>query len=75
MFLYYLEKLVGGTEEFLPYVRDYVKTYRGKSLDTEDWKRHFLQYWQTHNKDIYQLIMDKVDFEVFDEHFVTYCQY
>ncbi|KAG8961519.1 hypothetical protein FRC03_005284 [Tulasnella sp. 419] len=45
-FLLYLERLLGGLDVFLPYVRDYVKTFRGKSLRTSQWKNHLYRYFE-----------------------------
>jgi len=44
-FLLYLERLLGGLDVFLPYVRDYVRTFRGKSIRTDQWKAHLYSYW------------------------------
>ncbi|KAF8329109.1 leukotriene-A4 hydrolase [Cantharellus anzutake] len=44
-FLLYLERLLGGLDVFLPYARDYVRMYRGKSIRTDQWKEHLYQYW------------------------------
>ncbi|KNZ48379.1 hypothetical protein VP01_570g6 [Puccinia sorghi] len=44
-FLLYLEGVVGGLEVFLPYASDYVKTFKGKSLDTTMWKDHLFNYF------------------------------
>ncbi|KAG8936626.1 hypothetical protein FRC02_000619 [Tulasnella sp. 418] len=45
-FLLYLERLLGGLDVFLPYVKDYVKTFRGKSLRTSQWKNHLYRYFE-----------------------------
>jgi len=33
---------------FLPYVKDYVETFMGKSITTAQWKEHLYGYWQIH---------------------------
>ncbi|CDO71730.1 hypothetical protein BN946_scf184920.g14 [Trametes cinnabarina] len=39
-FLLHLERVLGGLDAFLPYVREYVAAFSGRSITTEDWKRH-----------------------------------
>ena len=38
--------MLGGLDEFLPYVRDYVSTYMGKSITTEQWKEHLYSFYR-----------------------------
>lgn len=40
-----VERLLGGLDIFLPYARDYVKTFRGTSLRTPEWKTHLYEYF------------------------------
>ena len=40
-----IERTLGGLEIFLPYVRDYVNTFSGKSITTWEWKDHLYAYW------------------------------
>ncbi|KAI9437024.1 leukotriene-A4 hydrolase [Lactarius indigo] len=47
-FLLYLEKTLGGLDVFLPYIRDYVSTFQGKSITTWDWKTHLYAYFKNH---------------------------
>ncbi|KAI0825316.1 peptidase family M1-domain-containing protein [Trametes gibbosa] len=47
-FILHLERMLGGLDEFLPYVYDYVSTFMGKSITTEDWKAHLYAYWEKH---------------------------
>jgi leukotriene-A4 hydrolase len=47
-FLLYLEKTLGGLDVFLPYIRDYVATFQGKSITTWDWKAHLYAYFESH---------------------------
>lgn len=44
-FLYYLEQTVGGLEVFLPYMKDYVKTFEGYAITTEQWRAHLFHYF------------------------------
>jgi len=47
-FLLYLEQTLGGLDVFLPYIRDYVATFQGKSITTWDWKAHLYTYFERH---------------------------
>ncbi|KAI0063061.1 zincin [Artomyces pyxidatus] len=47
-FLLYLERTLGGLDVFLPYIRDYVNTFMGKSITTWDWKAHLFAYYEKH---------------------------
>ncbi|KAJ7352538.1 peptidase family M1-domain-containing protein [Mycena albidolilacea] len=42
----HLERTLGGLDVFLPYVKDYVNTYIGKSITTEQWKSHLYAYYE-----------------------------
>ena len=37
---------MGGLEVFGPYVQDYVKTFAGLSISTDDWKAHLYRYFE-----------------------------
>ncbi|KAF5356193.1 hypothetical protein D9756_004300 [Leucocoprinus leucothites] len=41
------ERTLGGLDVFLPYVKDYVSTFNGKSIRTEDWKEHLYGYFRS----------------------------
>ncbi|EFP83266.1 uncharacterized protein PGTG_09219 [Puccinia graminis f. sp. tritici CRL 75-36-700-3] len=60
-FLLYLEGVVGGLGIFLPYASDYVKTFKGKSLDTVMWKEHLFNYFDNQPEVISKL--ETVDWE------------
>jgi len=45
---YFPEQTLGGLEIFLPYVKDYVETFIGKSITTAQWKEHLYGYWGKH---------------------------
>lgn len=36
---------------FLPYVKDYVNTFIGKSITTEQWKSHLYSYFEKNGHD------------------------
>ncbi|KAJ6577284.1 hypothetical protein B0H19DRAFT_1252651 [Mycena capillaripes] len=42
----HLERTLGGLDVFLPYVKDYVNTFIGKSITTEQWKSHLYAYYE-----------------------------
>ncbi|WVQ82071.1 leukotriene A-4 hydrolase/aminopeptidase [Cryptococcus sp. DSM 104549] len=44
-FLYFLELTVGGLDAFLPYMKDYVRTFEGTSITTEQWREHLFHYF------------------------------
>ncbi|KAG8712903.1 hypothetical protein FRC08_013953 [Ceratobasidium sp. 394] len=49
-FLLYLERKLGGLDVFLPYARDYVHTFRGRSIRTDEWKAHLFSYFEKHGE-------------------------
>uniref|UniRef100_A0A1I7YVP7 Leuk-A4-hydro_C domain-containing protein n=1 Tax=Steinernema glaseri TaxID=37863 RepID=A0A1I7YVP7_9BILA len=58
VFLFFLEKMF-GVEEFYKYLRDYLKTFSRKSINSQQWKDHFVTFFQ-HKKEI----LDKIDFDL-----------
>lgn len=44
-FLLHLERTVGGLEHFIPYMKDYVKTFTNKSITTEQWRDHLFDWF------------------------------
>ena len=60
----FLERKLGGPDIFLPYVRDYVSTYMGKSITTTQWKDHLYAYWTKHGGEEKVKILDSVDWDV-----------
>jgi leukotriene-A4 hydrolase len=46
-----LERTLGGLDVFLPYVKDYVRTFMGKSITTEQWKEHLFAYYTQFGQD------------------------
>ncbi|KAF7978977.1 hypothetical protein HWV62_44229 [Athelia sp. TMB] len=45
-FLLHIERVLGGLDVFLPYVREYVTIYTGKSITTDEWKAHLYRYFE-----------------------------
>lgn len=63
-FLLHLERTVGGLDVFLPYVQDYVKTYRNCSITTDTWKAHLMEYFKQHHSGEVFEKLKAVDFDV-----------
>lgn len=40
------ERTIGGLDVFLPYVNDYVNTFTGKSITTQQWKDHLYAFFE-----------------------------
>ena len=57
------ERTVGGLDVFLPYIRDYVETFSGKSITTQQWKEHLYAYFQKHNEEKISAL-DSVNWDV-----------
>ncbi|KAJ9599849.1 hypothetical protein L9F63_009889 [Diploptera punctata] len=49
-FLYYLEELAGGPEVFDPFLKAYIKKYKHKSIDTDDFKAFLYEYFPNNSK-------------------------
>lgn len=63
-FLLHLERTVGGLDHFLPYMKDYVKTFNGKSITTEQWRTHLFHFFENQsNGQEYLRALGKVDFD------------
>ncbi|KEP52053.1 leukotriene-A4 hydrolase [Rhizoctonia solani 123E] len=62
-FLLYLERLLGGLDVFLPYARDYVNTFRGRSIRTEEWKAHLFDYFEKHGGEDKLKLLNSVDWQ------------
>jgi len=59
-----LERTVGGLDVFLPYIRDYVGTFSGKSIATQQWKDHLYEYFQRHGGEEKIKALDSIDWNV-----------
>ncbi|KAG8745452.1 hypothetical protein FRC10_007995 [Ceratobasidium sp. 414] len=62
-FLLYLERKLGGLDAFLPYARDYVHTFRGRSIRTEEWKAHLFSYFEKHGGEEKLKVLNSVDWQ------------
>ncbi|KIM39154.1 hypothetical protein M413DRAFT_447486 [Hebeloma cylindrosporum] len=62
-FILHLERTLGGLEVFLPYVKDYVETFIGKSITTAQWKAHLYSYWEKHGGPEKIEALDSVDWD------------
>ncbi|KAF7320841.1 Leuk-A4-hydro-C domain-containing protein [Mycena chlorophos] len=52
----HIERTIGGLDVFLPYVKDYVNTFIGKAVTTEQWKEHLYGYYQKNAPDVVKLL-------------------
>jgi len=59
-FILHLERILGGLDVFLPYIKDYVGTFIGKSITTEQWQSHLYSYFEKNASDKIK-ILDNVD--------------
>ncbi|KAJ7909530.1 peptidase family M1-domain-containing protein [Mycena leptocephala] len=57
----HLEQTLGGLDVFLPYVKDYVNTFIGTSITTEQWKAHLYQYYTKNGGPEKIKLLDSVD--------------
>ncbi|RDB24666.1 Leukotriene A-4 hydrolase [Hypsizygus marmoreus] len=62
-FILHLERTLGGLDVFLPYVKDYVNTFMGKSITTQEWKTHLYAYWEKHGGPEKIKALDSVDWD------------
>jgi leukotriene-A4 hydrolase len=58
------EQTLGGLDVFLPYVKDYVNTFIGTSITTEQWKAHLYQYYTKNGGPEKIKLLDSVDWNV-----------
>ncbi|KAF9463241.1 hypothetical protein BDZ94DRAFT_1259460 [Collybia nuda] len=59
--LLYLERVLGGLDIFLPYMKDYAKTFLGKSITTHDWKSHLFDYYGRNGGEEKVKVLDGID--------------
>ncbi|KAJ7269987.1 hypothetical protein B0H12DRAFT_1200389 [Mycena haematopus] len=57
----HLEQTLGGLDVFLPYVKDYVKTFIGTSITTEQWKTHLYEFFSRNGGPEKIKLLDGVD--------------
>lgn len=48
----------------LPYLKDYVNTFRGQSIRTDQWQKHLFKYFSENGGKEKLDILNKIDFEV-----------
>lgn len=58
------ERILGGLDIFLPYVKDYVETFIGKSITSEQWKKHLYTFFSKHGGPEKVKVLDGVDWDV-----------
>lgn len=61
-----VERTLGGLDVFLPYIHDYVNTFTGKSITTEQWKAHLYAYFERNGGSEKVKALDSVDWNVRD---------
>jgi hypothetical protein len=64
LFFSLAEQVLGGLDAFLPYVKDYVETFIGKSITTQQWKEHLYAYFSKHGGPQKVQALDGVDWDV-----------
>ncbi|KAL4071199.1 hypothetical protein V8B97DRAFT_1917760 [Scleroderma yunnanense] len=52
---------LGGLDVFLPYVKNYVETFMGKSITTQEWKDHLYAYYRAHGTEDNVMALDSID--------------
>jgi leukotriene-A4 hydrolase len=58
------EQTLGGLDVFLPYVKDYVNTYIGTSITTQQWKSHLYSYFKKSGGAEKIALLDSVNWDV-----------
>ncbi|KAJ9476995.1 Leucine aminopeptidase 2 [Pseudozyma hubeiensis] len=46
-FLLYLERTVGGLDNFLPYAKSYFHAFYNRSVTTQEWREHLFKFFET----------------------------
>ncbi|KAJ7602257.1 leukotriene A4 hydrolase [Mycena rosella] len=59
----HLERVGGGLEVFLPYVKDYVSTFLRTSIATQQWKAHLYEYYAKNGRPDKVALLDSVDWQ------------
>ncbi|KAI5991089.1 peptidase family M1-domain-containing protein [Pisolithus orientalis] len=62
-FLLHIERTLGGLDVFLPYIRNYVQTFMGKSITTQEWKDHLYAYYREHGTRDNVEALDSLDWD------------
>ena len=58
MLLYHLEELLGGVQVFNKYLRAHIEHFKGKSINTDEWKVYLYEYF--HDKVISSYISKSI---------------
>ncbi|KAK7019843.1 leukotriene A-4 hydrolase [Favolaschia claudopus] len=61
--IFHLEQTLGGLDVFLPYVKDYINTFIGKSITTEQWKNHLYEFYSKNGGPEKIKLLDSVDWD------------
>jgi len=59
----HIERTLGGLDVFLPYVKDYVKTFIGKNITTNQWKDHLYAFFARHGGPEKVKALDSIDWD------------
>ncbi|KAJ7430441.1 peptidase family M1-domain-containing protein [Mycena galericulata] len=59
----FIEQTLGGLDVFLPYVKDYVQTFMGTSITTQQWKAHLYAYFAEHGGPEKVALLDGIDWD------------
>ncbi|KAJ6569389.1 peptidase family M1-domain-containing protein [Mycena capillaripes] len=59
----HIEQTIGGLDVFLPYVKDYVNTFIGTSITTEQWKTHLYEYYTKNGGPEKIKLLDSIDWK------------
>ncbi|KAJ6469011.1 peptidase family M1-domain-containing protein [Mycena vitilis] len=59
----HIEQTLGGLDVFLPYVKDYVNTFIGTSITTEQWKTHLYEYYTKNGGPEKIKLLDSIDWK------------
>ncbi|KAH7890292.1 hypothetical protein F5I97DRAFT_1799872 [Phlebopus sp. FC_14] len=62
-FILHLERTLGGLQVFIPYVKEYVKTFMGHSITTTQWKDHLYAYFEANGGEDKIKALDSVDWD------------
>lgn len=60
-FLLYLERTVGGLDNFLPYAKSYFHAFYNRSVTTHEWREHLFKFFES-NPDV-TAALNKVDWD------------
>lgn len=66
------EQTLGGVDVFLPYIRDYVSSFQGKSITTWDWKEHLYTYFERNGGPEKVDALNSVNWDVSSRSYMTY---